>query len=209
MFNLIKRIFSKIFNRGIINNPTDHSNQSGIPKRKQYKPVNIIPKNYDDSKLTILLLEDFNPFIDVIKLELSAIIDLAQVNLIIANTQYGAVNALLALDTIKVDFAYCDITLGGLVFMGDQIKEYDGVDVVEKILINNRDAKFKLLTGHNLQSDNLEITDAVDKFNAVVQKLKLDISIESVYINKRSSRADMYYELINSINEKTNENAIR
>jgi len=179
--------------------------QLHIPTRKKYEGVNIIPDNYDDKKITILLLEDFKPFIDVMLLELSDIICLDKVNIIEANTQYGAFNALLALDSIKVDFAFCDITLGGMIFDGNTIKEYDGIDVFEKIMKTNPKAKVKLLTGHNLHSDKLEITDAIYKFNKIVEKLHLDITLDSIYINKRSTRLNMYYDLVNAIGDNYDE----
>ena len=179
--------------------------QMHIPARKKYESVNIIPDNYDSNKITILILEDFSPFIDVIILELSKIICLDKVNIIKADTQYGALNALNALDSIKVDFAFCDITLGGMVFDGNTIKEYDGIDVFEKIMKTNPEAKVKILTGHNLNSDKLEITDAIHKFNDITEKLHLDITLDSVYINKRSNRSNMYYDLINAMGNEYDE----
>ena len=179
--------------------------QIHIPSRKKYEGVNIIPDNYDSNKITILILEDFSPFIDVIILELSKIICLDKVNIIKADTQYGALNALNALDSIKVDFAFCDITLGGMVFDGNTIKEYDGIDVFEKIMKTNPEAKVKILTGHNLNSDKLEITDAIHKFNDITEKLHLDITLDSVYINKRSNRSNMYYDLINAMGNEYDE----
>ena len=179
--------------------------QMHIPSRKKYESVNIIPDNYDSNKITILILEDFSPFIDVIILELSKIICLDKVNIIKADTQYGALNALNALDSIKVDFAFCDITLGGMVFDGNTIKEYDGIDVFEKIMKTNPEAKVKILTGHNLNSDKLEITDAIHKFNDITEKLHLDITLDSVYINKRSNRSNMYYDLINAMGNEYDE----
>jgi len=198
--NIIKKFKNNKQSKTISNNiKSDIAYASRMPKRTKFKGVDIIPTNYDDSKITILLLEDFQPFIDVILLELAEVIPMDNVNVIIANTQYGAFNALIALDKVKVDYAFCDITLGGMMFDGQSIKEYDGIDVFEKIMINNSKAKVKLLTGHNLHSEKLEITDAISKFEKISSELTLGLNISDVYINKRSARTNMYYDLVNDL----------
>ena len=122
--------------------------------------------NNPDAKF-ILLMDDFQEIIDMVKNDILTINDTCSHSDFTIYETWGvfaAFSAINLLDEVSFDFAVLDLTLGGIIMGENGLVELDGVDVYNKIKSKNPDTKVVFLTGHNLDNVSHEIILLKDKF---------------------------------------------
>jgi len=198
MLNFFKNVFSKLLNKKI--EPIDFAYT--IPdKNELFQPeINEINLSlYDKSKPTILIMDDFTGMVLLLKDELGRVqcCDVNKnFNILIVTGKYAAfsVEKTLRNNPIKIDIAFLDITLGGVI---NNI-EYDGIDTA--ILINslNPECNIKFITGHTLNKHNPTIFKFMKKFEDSFN-LKMDETVENLFNGEKS----LHYKYI------INKNSVR
>lgn len=104
---------------------------------------------------------------------------------------FSVIDYLQREDHKKIDIAFLDITLGGIIVKNGKVTEYDGVDVAIGILKDNPDAKIKFITGHTINRKNPELFKFITKFETFTGK-----EIDSFVIPKNASRIDSIAEVL-------------
>ncbi len=141
-----------------------------LSKMDKLKTINFISKEHQ----TILIMDDYQSMVDLIAKELKRIdcgegcVIYENYNIVSASSEYAAFiveNALLN-DGLRVDIAFLDITLGGVM----NNLELDGIDIADILKRANPNCNVKLLTGHTLNKKNPEIFKFFQKFEDVFDR---------------------------------------
>jgi len=176
--------------------------------------IEFVVDNRDKNVPTILLMDDFKGMTTLLCDELKRVecCDIySNYNVAVATGDYAAFIVEKALsEGLKVDVAFLDITLGGVV----NNVEYDGVDVAIMIKDKYPDSLVKFVTGHTLNRKNPEIFQFIKKFeehfNTNIEdtyEVQTNQGTENIYkhiIQKNSDRVLLMERAILEYNEKSN-----
>ncbi len=180
-----------------MDNDYDHYKKPKSIKTDSYKTI--IPqiglnKNFDKTKPTILIMDDFVGMATLIQDELERVkcIDVKKnYNILTATGNYAAftVKNLLKDGEPPIDIALLDITLGGVV----KGQEYDGVDVAILIKKYYPNCVIRFVTGHTLNRHNPEIFQFIKKFEDFFG-VKIDETHQVLY---NGTNREIYKHIIN------------
>lgn len=150
-----------------------------IPKEK-LDEFNILDlSEYDPNKPTILLADDYESIILLLKRLVSRLKLELNFNVVYASKQdsiYKIIKTLYLIDEFKIDIAITDITYGGAFHIGEANYYFDGIDLIEILLELNPALIYKFITGHRV--DMRSTPDFYNKFKTYNEKEVLDKFIE-------------------------------
>ena len=166
-------------------------------QREQKKIV--VPDVYsnkiiDNNKPSILVMDDFVGMAQLINDELDRVqcCNITKdYNIILATGLFAAfsVENMIKNKTHKIDIAFLDITLGGVV----KGIEYDGIDVAIMLKKYNKNCVIKFVTGHTLNKHNPELFKFIEKFETFFNTKMDDTEI----INFNGKKVEIYKHVIN------------
>jgi len=212
--NIIKKLLAKI------KSPIDNIfNEEESEEIDYIKPMDLGSNKYEiivpeidlnknskfNQKLkTIFIMDDFDGMAELIKDELKQVncCNLKKYFNIIMSTGifagFSIRNLLQENPDLKIDIAFLDITLGGII----NGEELDGIDIAILLKERNPDCLIKFVTGHTLNKHNPEIFKFIYKFESTFG-IKMDeieetncqsngnIKIYKHIINKTSNRKEL------------------
>jgi len=225
MFNFIKNIFKKekeelkeeltaenLFKDDIIEREFECIN---CPLKKVCKSHSasiecedaINMDNFDDTKDTILVIDDHEGIISFLKDDMEffnekGIIKLNDVNLLLISGSYAAFTLKLLYDKIgklNIKWAIIDITLGGSKMTPEGNIKYTGVDVFDMIYKKDKPFKYLFYTGNNLNPHIRSNQKIIEQFKNITNenlndhilfKTSMDMNTRRKYITKHLFELD-------------------
>jgi len=155
--------------------------------------------NLDKNKKNIFIMDDFDGMGSLIKDEIKQVncINIHEhFNIILDTGTFAGFSLRNLLNTekdLKIDLAFLDITLGGIV----DGEELDGIDIAILLKNRNKNCLIKFVTGHTLNKHNPEIFKFIQKFEETF-KVKMDEIEEKEYlINGENKTIPIYKHIIN------------
>jgi len=125
-------------------------------------PVNKINSN----KPNILIMDDFKGMVDLLQNELNnvSVCDVHdKFNVYLAYGEFAGFAARNLIEQgIKIDIAFLDITLGGII----RGEELDGIDIAKLCYKSNPKCIVQFVTGHSLNKRNPQIFEFIKKYES-------------------------------------------
>jgi len=158
----------------------------------------------DKNKKNIFIMDDFDGMGSLIKDEIkhvSCINIPEQFNIILDTGTFAGFslrNLLNVKKDLKIDLAFLDITLGGIV----NGEELDGIDIAILLKKRNPNCLIKFVTGHTLNKHNPEIFKFIQKFEETF-KVKMDeIEEKEYFVNGKNKTIPIYKHVINKTSNR-------
>jgi hypothetical protein len=147
-------------------------------------PEMVYHNEFDKNRPTILLMDDYEGMIQLLMIELKRIqccniMDTFNIVYATGDMAAFAVKKYLENDG-KVDVAFLDITIGGII----ENVELDGIDISILIKEKFKKSQIRFLTGHTLNKKNPEIFLFMKKFKDATG-LDIDEKQEIEYLNEK------------------------